>query len=136
MEYKLLDKSEVNSVWPHIEEWVDIARGVDKSYEVEDIKRLCIAGAYDLWVVKDTGEYFGFLIGIIIPAPRMRLYYAPWLGGKDLARWVKGGLEAIRAYGKRHGCSAYSFIGRDAWMRLLDIKSDYQGTFYFINIED
>lgn len=136
MEYKLLDKSEVNSVWPHIQEWVSISRGVDKSFGVDDIKKLCSTGAYDLWIIRENGEYFGFLIGIIIPAPLMKLYYAPWLGGKDLARWAKQGLEAVKFYSKRHGCGAYSFIGRDAWMKLLDIKSDYQGTFYFINIED
>lgn len=132
MKYQILKPQEIELVWPHIAEWVDISRGADKSFSVADIHAACANGQYELWVVTEGIEYFGFLIGCIIPAPRAHVYYGAWLGGKDLAKWVKEGVAAVEKHAKQNGCVSYSFVGRKAWQRLLGY--DYEGVFYFKNI--
>ncbi len=127
--FTLISINKINEAWPHIESWVDIARGADKTYSVGDIKNFCISGEFDLWIVKDNGEYKGFLIGWICRAPRGKTYYGAWLGGVDLADWVADGLNAVEVYAKNNGCVAYSFIGRKAWKRLLGY--DYEGVYYY-----
>lgn len=129
MDYIITPPEKVLEVWPYIEAWVDISRGVDRAYSVEDIRDLCSSGTLDLWVVAEEGSYYGFLIGTIVKGMREDSYSGCWLGGRDLDSWVKEGLNHVEDWARAHGCAAYNFIGRKAWKKLIGY--DYEGVYYY-----
>lgn len=133
MEYEKVDSAKVNEIWDSIESWVDIARGVNKTYSVEDIKSLCCNGKIDLWIVKKNEGIVGFLIGSISYNPQGKVYDGAWLGGEDLIDWVAKGLKTVEKYAVENDCVGYSFIGRMAWKKLLDL--DYVGQYFYKNLK-
>lgn len=128
---KLIPKAGIADIWPLINEWVINAIGMDKTVIPEDIKNDCIAGRYELRLIY-TYELKGFLISVIYETRRTKACYAPWLGGKDLEDWVKPAFDKFKLHLKEQGVKQYTFIGRQAWKRL--IQADYEGIFYLINL--
>lgn len=112
-----------------ISDWLQDALADDISYTVEDIKQDCLQKMFDLRLVYIGEELTGFFISAFIPAPQGRVLYGAWLGGRDLDLWVKDGLEIIKDWARDCGCIMYSFIGRDAWKRLIGFKP--KGAFYY-----
>lgn len=125
---------EIDGIWPIIENWVQDSLGVDKSYTPEDIRQECKNKTVQLWVITLGSEITGFLVTSIIDAPRGKVCYGAWLGGKNLAEWVDSGLRILEKWAINNGCIALSFIGRLAWKRLIGF--DYQGVFYLKNLEN
>lgn len=130
----LLSLSEIDQVWPTILEWVRDALGVDKSYLPEDIRDECKQGIFQLWVITLNSEITGFLVTSVMDAPRGRVCYGAWLGGKNLGDWVVPGLKILESWAKEHKCISLSFIGRKAWQKLIGF--DYEGVFYLKNLGD
>lgn len=131
MDYQKLSPEEVDGVWSTISHWVDIARGVDQSFSVDDIKKLCKAGIKELWIARDDDTIKGFLIGGTSIRPQGKVYHAAWLGGEDLALWVDG-LKIIRDQCKEAGYFGCSWYGREAWKKLVGY--DYHGCYYFVKL--
>jgi hypothetical protein len=127
MEIVKADKSQIDAIWPIIEDWVDTARGEDNSFSVADIKALCKT-RMDLWLAKDADTIKGFLIGSTSVRPQGNVYHASWLGGEDLALWVNG-MKVIEDWAKQAGYLGCSFIGRKAWKKLVGY--DYDAVYYF-----
>lgn len=126
-----LSNEGIELYWERIEPWVDISRGVDKTYSTEDIKKCCIDGEFQLWVIRKQEEVTGFLVTSVIANPQGRICYGAWLGGENLSEWVKPGLAKLEIWAKDQDCVGLSFIGRKAWQRLLDFDANYEGTYYF-----
>lgn len=128
----VISPERIDEAFPQIFSWVKDALGVDKGYLPEDIREECKSGVWELRLVYKEDALTGFFISTIIHLPRMKLFYGAWLGGIDLQDWVMEGFESIKKYAKESGCGAYSFVGREAWKKM--IKCDYQGMYYYINL--
>lgn len=132
MNYTKVSPAHIDHHWPYIRDWVDISRGADHSYSLDDIRALVQSGRADLWVILEGLEYKGFFIGMTLPAPQGKIYYGAWLGGKDLSSWVNG-LKPIESWARDAGYIATCFIGRKAWKRLVGY--DYEGVYYYKNLK-
>lgn len=126
-----INASDIDGVWNSIEAWVLNAMGNDKSHTTEDIKKLCQAGKFSLWLVY-TNELKGFLMCVLSQAPKGKTAYAPYLGGKDLAEWVAPAFDQFKIYLKTIDCISYSWIGRKAWGKFL--KVDSEQSFYRMDL--
>lgn len=131
MKIEYIAPSSIEGIWGAIEPWVLGALGNDKSYKTQDIKAECESGAMALWLIY-TDELKGFLTCTISQSPQGKTAYAPWLGGKDLGEWVNPAFAQFKEWLKAQGCISYSWIGRKAWGRFLDVDSEQN--FYRINL--
>lgn len=122
----------VGEIWDAIELWVQSALGKDRSYTSFDIKTACENGSLELRLIYAEDELKGFFTSVIIPAPRGKTCYAPWLGGKDLGKWVEPAFHEFKDYLRTQGVISFSWIGRLAWKRFLG--ADYEGVFYLMNL--
>lgn len=125
-------KEEVLEKWDEIAGWVASSLGIDKSYSVNDVKLACESGAIALWIIYKDLKPTGFLTTTFNQNPRGITAYAPWLGGENLADWVAEGFEQLKKYLKEQNCLSFSWMGRDAWEKLVNVDSKQR--FYSINL--
>lgn len=129
---KSIPKEEIDQNWPIIIDWLRNALGVDKSYNINDIKIACEKGAISLWIIYINGKETGFVTTIIKTEPQGLACYAPWLGGENLDSWVKPGFEQLKIALKEKNCISISWIGRPVWKKLVNVDSAQ--CFYLINL--
>jgi hypothetical protein len=139
IEIKYIRPDQINEIWPFIEQWVVNSLGEDISWTQTDIKDALINNQFELRLITNNelklitnNELKGFIVSVIYDAPRCKVAYAPWLGGKDLQEWVAPAFEHFKNYLKSIGVRQYSFAGRKAWTRFLDVTTEQAA--YFIKL--
>lgn len=135
IELIMIHPSEVGEKWDVVKEWVDNALywvGNDKSHITEDVRKICESGAAQLWIIYKDNVSTGFVTTQIIENPQGNACYCPWLGGENLGEWVPEGFEHLKKYLKQQNCLSISWMGREAWHKL--VKVDSKQYFYSINL--
>ena len=131
IEIKHIPPHQIDEVWPFIQEWVVGALGEDISWTHEDIKEALKNKQFELRLITN-GELKGFFTSVIYDSPRCKVAYAPWLGGEDLHEWVAQAFDEFKKYLKTKDVRQYSFAGRKAWSRFLNVTSEQAA--YFIKL--
>ena len=131
IEIKHIPPHQIDEVWPFIQDWVVSALGEDVSWTHEDVKEALKKKQFELRLIT-KGELKGFFTSVIYDAPRCKVAYAPWLGGKDLHEWVAGAFEQFKEYLRYQGVKQYSFAGRKAWSKFLHVTNEQAA--YFIKL--
>lgn len=123
---------DVSEKWGLIEDWVKSAVGVDISFTADDAKKSCESGKVLLWIIYKNEIATGFVTVSFNRSPQGITACAPWLGGKELGEWVAEVFEQLKVWLRGKGCISFSWMGRDAWKKLL--KVDSRQSFYIINL--
>lgn len=126
------DPKQIEEIFPEIRRWIENAIGVDKGYLPDDIKEECKNKKWKLELIYKDNILMGFFISRIVVLPQTKLLYGAWLGGRDLDKWVKEGIQVVISNAKKDGCGSFSFIGRSAWKKLVGF--DYHGMFFYKNL--
>lgn len=114
-----VDSGEVESTWPHIEEFVERGlAGAQGNYWPIDIKNSCINRDMQLWVSINDTVFEACLITQIIVYPRIKVAGLIVIGGSGMKNWLK--YEAtIAAWAKSQGCEELEGYARKGWLRVL-----------------
>lgn len=131
-ELVMISPAEVAQKWDAIRGWVESSLGIDKSYVADDVRKACESGQIQLWIINNNNKPAGFLTTAITENPQGNTCYCPWLGGENLSEWVPEGFEQLKQYLRQQNCLSLSWMGREAWQRL--IKVDSRQCFYSIHL--
>lgn len=91
-----------------------------------DIKKAILQGQWYLWVAIDAErEFIAAVVTRIADYPRARLYDVPYIGGRDMRRWLAPMMNAIEAHARQSGAIAMQGFGRRGWCRVAGYREAY-----------
>lgn len=119
MQARLLDKSEIDDVWPRIEG--QVKRLDCAQIRAEHIKKYLSDGSYFAMIAENRGEIVGVLLFYFIEYPTQWACRIMGLAGIGIDEWgdYLGDFEKMV---KKYGCSSIEFQGRKGWERFLKNK--------------
>lgn len=111
---------------PHLKPAIEMSRGC---YEPEDVAKLCLAGAMQLWLASEGETVMASYVTEIVQYPRKRRVRATFAGGQPhtMDRWLEPMVSAIEAWSRVWGCQGIEAMGRKGWSRV--VEGEVVGTF-------
>ena len=118
--------SAVDSVWDKASGYLEPAVALQDGYLMEDVKRMLLRGAWQLWVaVDDSNEMHAASITRVDTYPRKRVMVINFLGGREMKNW-KHLLGDIEDTAVQNGCTELEIQGRKGWAR--EMKKEFTHT--------
>lgn len=123
MQVSLIPNEHVDSIWPLIGRYMDMAAEYTFGrYTAEDIKDSILNYDHHLWIAFDEGsnnDIKGVVVTNFVQYPRMRCLAMQFTAGEDLKDWKAPMLELLQKWAFDNGCDKIESSGRPGWPRVL-----------------
>lgn len=112
-------RKRVEQAWPLVEKFVeDAVRHAGGRFTAEDIRKFCLNGQMQLWLVLDDGQATAVVLTEIVNYPQKKSCRIVGLAGHNMHKWLNLRIH-IDEWAKRNGCQKMEIIGREGWARLF-----------------
>lgn len=123
---------EVPAYWPDVEPFIDRAMERGGRYDVLDIRKACLEGKMQLWIVYDEpDEIKAVSVTEILQYPRMKVFSIMILTGEDRESWVDHA-NFLMEQGRKWGCKRLEAWARPGWTRVM---RDWRHTHSLLEID-
>lgn len=120
MQCTLIPRDRVDSVWPSVSDYMDMAAEYTFGrYTAEDIKDSILDHEHDLWVAFTGSTVKGVVVTNFVQYPRMRCLVMQFTAGEDLKEWKAPMLELLQKWAFDNHCDTIESSGRPGWPRVF-----------------
>ena len=121
MEIFIVQKEQIEQVWPDIEKFVaDALDYFPGRYTTEDIKQGLLTESRQLWIAVEDSVIYGVVGTHIATYPRMQTLFMHFIGGNEGLGWKAPMLKVLQSFARDNGCGLLEAQGRTGWKKIFE----------------
>jgi hypothetical protein len=120
MYVSLVPQSEIDDIWPQIEEYMDgAAKYTYGRFTTDDIKDGLKTRPWQLWIAFKGLSVYGAVVTEIVSYPRMSALVMHFTGGEQLNEWKPYMLAMLQRFARENACTTIESYGRKGWAKVF-----------------